>query len=70
MIIEKFDGGPVGIKTIATAMNTDVFTIEEVYEPYLVKQGFLNRTSRGRTVTKLSYEYFGISTYNNQLDLF
>ncbi len=70
MIIEKFDGGPVGIKTIATAMNTDVFTIEEVYEPYLVKQGFLNRTSRGRTVTKLTYDYFGISTFNNQLDLF
>ena len=70
MIIEKFNGGPVGIKTIATAMNTDVFTIEEVYEPYLVKQGFLNRTSRGRTVTKLTYDYFGISNLNDQLDLF
>ncbi len=70
IIIEKFNGGPVGIKTIATAMNTDVFTIEEVYEPYLVKQGFLNRTSRGRTVTKLTYDYFGLQHSANQLDLF
>lgn len=70
MIIEKFNGGPVGIKTIATALNTDVFTIEEVYEPYLVKEGFINRTSRGRTVTPLTYEYFGIANISNQLDLF
>jgi len=70
MIIDKFDGGPVGIKTIATALNTDVYTIEEVYEPYLVKEGFLNRTSRGRVVTKLTYEYFGLSNFKNQLDLF
>ncbi len=70
MIIEKFNGGPVGIKTIATALNTDVYTIEEVYEPYLVKEGFLNRTSRGRTITQLSYEYFGLTNFTNQLDLF
>lgn len=70
MIIDKFNGGPVGIKTIATALNTDVFTIEEVYEPYLVKEGFLNRTSRGRIVTKQSYEYFGLSTFSDQLGLF
>lgn len=70
IIIDKFDGGPVGVKTIATALNSDVFTIEEVYEPYLVKEGFLNRTSRGRTVTKLTYDYFGISNFTNQLDLF
>ena len=70
MIIDKFNGGPVGIKTIATALNTDVFTIEEVYEPFLVKEGFINRTSRGRTVTKLTYDYFGLNTFSDQLDLF
>lgn len=70
VIIDKFNGGPVGVKTIATALNADVHTIEEVYEPYLVKEGFLNRTSRGRMVTPLTYSYFGISNFTNQLDLF
>jgi len=70
IIIDKFGGGPVGVKTIATALNSDVFTIEEVYEPYLVKEGFLDRTSNGRKVTKLTYDYFGITNTKNQLDLF
>lgn len=70
ILIDKFNGGPVGIKTIATALNADVHTIEEVYEPYLVKEGFINRTARGRTVTKLTYDYFGINNFTNQLDLF
>jgi Holliday junction DNA helicase RuvB len=70
ILIDKFNGGPVGIKTIATALNADVHTIEEVYEPYLVKEGFINRTARGRMVTKLTYDYFGISSFTNQLDLF
>lgn len=70
IIIDKFNGGPVGIKTIATALNTDVFTIEEVYEPYLVKEGFINRTARGRIITKQTYDYFGITNITNQLDLF
>jgi Holliday junction DNA helicase RuvB len=70
LIIEKFDGGPVGIKTIATALNEDMNTLEEVYEPYLLKEGFINRTSRGRTVTQRSYDYLGINNIKNQLDLF
>jgi len=70
VIIDKFNGGPVGVKTIATALNADVHTIEEVYEPYLVMEGFLDRTSRGRMVTKLTYDYFGIYGFKNQLELF
>jgi len=70
LIIEKFDGGPVGIKTLATALNEDINTLEEVYEPYLLKEGFINRTSRGRTVTQRSYDYLGINNIKNQLDLF
>jgi len=59
IIIEKFKGGPVGIKTISLAINEDVGTIEEIYEPYLIRIGFLERTSRGRLVTKLAYEHLG-----------
>lgn len=56
-IIDKFKGGPVGISTIATAVGEDAGTIEEVYEPFLIKEGFLKRTPRGREVTDLSYEH-------------
>jgi Holliday junction DNA helicase RuvB len=56
-IIEKFKGGPVGLNTIATAVNEDPDTIEEVYEPYLIQQGFLMRTPRGREVTELTYKH-------------
>ena len=58
-IIEKFRGGPVGLTTIATAMGEDPGTIEEVYEPYLIKEGFIKRTARGREVTPLAYEHLG-----------
>ena len=59
-IIEKFKGGPVGINTIATAIGEENGTIEEVYEPYLIQEGFLMRTPRGREVTELAYKHFGI----------
>jgi Holliday junction DNA helicase RuvB len=58
-IIEKFDGGPVGVKTIAAAVGEDEGTIEEVYEPFLVQQGFLQRTPRGRLATPQAYRHFG-----------
>jgi Holliday junction DNA helicase RuvB len=58
-IIEKFNGGPVGIGTIATAVSEDAGTIEEVYEPFLIKEGFLKRTPRGREVTPLTYKHLG-----------
>ncbi|RKZ31948.1 Holliday junction branch migration DNA helicase RuvB, partial [bacterium] len=60
-IIEKFDGGPVGIKTIAVAVGEDEGTIEELYEPYLIQRGFLARTQRGRIATDLAYKHLGIS---------
>ena len=59
-IITKFKGGPVGINTIATAVGEDQGTIEEVYEPFLIKEGFINRTPRGREVTELAYRHLGI----------
>lgn len=58
-IIDKFGGGPVGLSTIATAMGEDAGTVEEVYEPYLIKEGFLRRTPRGREVTQLAYAHLG-----------
>lgn len=58
-IIDKFGGGPVGLSTIATAMGEDAGTVEEVYEPYLIKEGFLRRTPRGREVTPLAYAHLG-----------
>ncbi|HUX53706.1 MAG TPA: Holliday junction branch migration DNA helicase RuvB [Williamwhitmania sp.] len=68
-IIGKFSGGPVGLNTISTAVGEDAGTIEEVYEPFLIKEGFLMRTPRGREVTKLAYDHLGI-TYLSQPDLF
>ncbi len=59
-IIEKFKGGPVGISTIATAIGEEGGTIEEVYEPYLIQEGFLTRTPRGREVTEKAFKHFGI----------
>jgi len=58
-IIEKFEGGPVGVNTIAAAVGEDASTIEEVYEPFLVQNGFLQRTSRGRVATPTAYRHFG-----------
>jgi len=64
-IIEKFKGGPVGISTISTAVGEDAGTIEEVYEPFLIKEGFIKRTPRGREVTELAYKHLGKINYNN-----
>ena len=58
-IIDKFRGGPVGLNTIATAMGEDAGTIEDVYEPYLIKEGFIKRTPRGREATELAYKHLG-----------
>ena len=65
-IIHKFKGGPVGVGTIATAVSEDPGTIEEVYEPFLIKEGFLQRTPRGREVTDLAYKHLGISKHTIQ----
>jgi Holliday junction DNA helicase RuvB len=60
-IIGKFNGGPVGLNTIATAVGEDAGTIEEVYEPFLIKEGFLKRTPRGREATPLAYSHLGFT---------
>ena len=60
-IMEKFSGGPVGLDTLAVAIGEDGGTIEDVYEPYLVKNGFINRTPKGRVVTDLAYRHFGMT---------
>ena len=59
LLIDKFNGGPVGLTTIATALGEDPGTLEEVYEPFLIQEGFLKRTPRGREVTQLAYEHLG-----------
>lgn len=66
-IIDKFKGGPVGITTIATAIGEDAGTVEEVYEPYLIMEGFLKRTPRGRMVTELAYTHFGRNPYTGNI---
>jgi len=58
-IIDKFKGGPVGLKTIATAVGEDEGTIEEVYEPFLIQEGYIMRTSRGRECTEAAYRHLG-----------
>ena len=60
IIIEKFSGGPVGLGTIAASVNEEVATIEEIYEPFLLQQGLIARTPRGRTVTESAYKHLGI----------
>jgi Holliday junction DNA helicase RuvB len=69
-IIDKFRGGPVGITTIATALGEDPGTIEEVYEPFLIKEGFMKRTPRGREATELAYEHLNRRRENRQGTLF
>jgi Holliday junction DNA helicase RuvB len=59
-IIEKFDGGPVGLETIAASISEDADTIMDVYEPYLLQLGFIQRTPRGRLATRLAYEHLGL----------
>ncbi len=69
-IIDKFKGGPVGISTIATAVGENTETIEEVYEPFLIQEGFIMRTQRGREVTELAYKHLGKIKEQNQGGLF
>ena len=65
-IIEKFNGGPVGVETIASSIGEEISTIEDVYEPYLLQNGFIKRTARGRVVTKKAYEHLEIE-YQDRL---
>ena len=69
-IIDKFKGGPVGLSTIATAVSENTETIEEVYEPFLIQQGFIMRTPRGREVTELAYKHLGREKGKNSGQLF
>lgn len=66
-IIDKFRGGPVGLSTIATAIGEDTGTVEEVYEPFLIMEGFIKRTPRGRMATKLAYDHLGRNPYNSNV---
>ncbi len=66
-IIDKFKGGPVGLGTIATAIGEDAGTVEEVYEPFLIMEGFIKRTPRGRMVTELAYQHLGRNPYPNSI---
>lgn len=70
VLIDKFKGGPVGLSTIATAIGEDAGTVEEVYEPFLIKEGFLKRTPRGREATELAYNHLGRRRDGAQLTLF
>lgn len=69
-IIEKFSGGPVGVETISVAINEEVDTITDVYEPYLIQAGFLQRTPRGRVATELAYKHLGIKYTKSHPELF
>ena len=70
IIIEKYQGGPVGMNTLAAALAEEPDAIEEIYEPFLIQIGFLNRTPRGRVATQLAYEHFGITPNRKQTSLF
>ncbi len=70
VIMDKFGGGPVGLGTIATAIGEDPGTVEEVYEPFLIKEGFMKRTPRGREVTELAYNHFGRTMFPREKSLF
>jgi Holliday junction DNA helicase RuvB len=69
-MIEKFDGGPVGLDSIAAAISEEKDTVEDVLEPYLIQQGFIMRTPRGRVVTQYAYRHFGIKPSVQNQDLF
>ncbi len=69
-LIDKFNGGPVGLSTIATAIGDDAGTVEEVYEPYLIQEGFIKRTPRGRMATELAYRHFNRINLNRTNELF
>jgi Holliday junction DNA helicase RuvB len=69
-IIEKYDGGPVGLNTLAASLAEEEDALEEVYEPFLIQIGFLDRTPRGRVATRLAYEHFGLPLPRRQTHLF
>jgi len=69
-MIEKFDGGPVGIDSIAAAISEERGTVEDILEPYLIQQGFIQRTPRGRIVTQFAYRHFGLKPRSASTDLF
>jgi Holliday junction DNA helicase RuvB len=69
-IIEKYDGGPVGLNTLAASLAEEEDALEEVYEPFLIQIGFLDRTPRGRVATRLAYEHFGLPLPGKQTHLF
>jgi Holliday junction DNA helicase RuvB len=69
-IIQKYDGGPVGLGTLAATLAEEEDALEEVYEPFLIQIGFLDRTPRGRVATRLAYEHFGLATPGRQTPLF
>ena len=69
-LIEKFNGGPVGVESLSAAMGEEKTTIEDVYEPYLIQEGYLQRTARGRIACAKAYEHFGLKVSNGQKELF
>ena len=69
-LIEKFNGGPVGVENLSAAMGEEKTTIEDVYEPYLIQEGYLQRTARGRIACAKAYEHFGLKVSNGQKELF
>ena len=69
-LIEKFNGGPVGVESLAAAIGEEKITIEDVYEPYLIQEGYLQRTARGRIASAKAYEHFGLKAASGQKDLF
>jgi Holliday junction DNA helicase RuvB len=69
-IIQKYDGGPVGLSTLAATLAEEQDALEEVYEPFLIQIGFLDRTPRGRVATRLAYEHFGLTIPGRQTPLF
>ena len=68
-IIEFYGGGPVGLETVAATINEEAITLEDVYEPYLLQQGFITRTPRGRCITKKAYDHLGIEYLGQQLEI-
>jgi holliday junction DNA helicase RuvB len=69
-LIEKFNGGPVGVESLAAAIGEERITIEDVYEPYLIQEGYLQRTARGRIASARAYEHFGLKATNKQGEIF
>ena len=69
LIINSYGGGPVGVEAVAASLNEEVDTIEDTVEPYLLKAGYLKRTSRGRVATRLTFDHFGLK-YDKQEELF